>query len=601
MKVHNRILLMLFLFAVAFFAVIYLFFNIVVMGENDRIAAAYEKSKRFHFEKLIALKGQPLQYFANDYSFWDDMVDFVAKPDKEWAKDNLDTGLDTFHAYGLWVYDTARKPVYGVTKPADEFRYEMMLFGDGTVPEKLFVNEERFAHFFQRTDAGIMEVYGATVHSANDFERKQPPAGFLFTGWLVDERYLNEMALLSGATVRVGGPAEADFMRGDGGAISLALPLRGFTDPAAATLVFATQLAEVQALGEQRRVTFLTASAMILFIFGILFYYLRTRISRPLSLISRSMERSDPAVLAPLAGSTDEFGQIAGLITLFFRQQEKLEQEVETRRRAEEAAKAADLAKSQFLANMSHEIRTPMNGILGLTELLLVGASTPQEQRDHLEDIRYSGQMLLDMLNDILDLSKIESGHMTIESVPCDVGEIVERTTQLFRFRADAKRLLLSAEVDGSVPLLLIGDPTRIRQILFNLLGNAVKFTQKGRITVQARYHAATGIMELVVADTGVGIPQDKLAEIFEPFLQADDSVTRKYGGTGLGLSIVKTLVELMRGEITVESAEGQGARFIVRLPLKVAGDLPEGTSPVSQLIAERRGAKGKSGHRNGA
>ena len=596
MKVHSRILLMLFFFAVAFFTVAIIFFNVVVTQENERVAEGYEKTKRFHFEKLVALKGQPLQYFANDYSFWDDMVDFIAKPDKEWAQDNLDTGLDTFHAYGLWVYDIGRKAVYGVTKPSDEFRYDMMLFGDGAVPDGLFTGGDRFTHFFHRTDAGIMEVYGATVHSANDYERKQPPAGYLFTGWLVDDKYIAAMELLSGATVRVGGVAESDFIRGQSGSISLALPLRGIAGQTMAQLVFATQLTEVQSLEEQRRVAFMTASAMILFIFGVLFYYLRTRISRPLSLISRSMERSDPAMLKPLAGSTDEFGQIAGLITLFFRQREKLESEIEIRRRAEAAAKAADLAKSQFLANMSHEIRTPMNGILGLTELLLVGSSTPQEQRDHLEDIRYSGQMLLDMLNDILDLSKIESGHMTIESVPCDVGEIVERTTQLFRFRADAKRLLLSAEVDGSVPLLLIGDPTRIRQILFNLLGNAVKFTQKGRITVQARYHAATGIMELAVADTGVGIPQDKLAEIFEPFLQADDSVTRKYGGTGLGLSIVKKLIELMQGEITVESAEGQGARFIVRLPLKVAGDLPEGTSPVSQLIAERRGAKGRSG-----
>lgn len=250
MKVHNRILLMLFLFAVAFFAVIYLFFNIVLMGENDRIAAAYEKSKRFHFEKLIALKGQPLQYFANDYSFWDDMVDFVAKPDREWAKDNLDTGLDTFHAYGMWIYDTARRPVHGVTKPADEYRYDMSLFGEGTVPAELFAGAERFAHFFQPTEAGLMEVYGATIHRANDYDRKQPPAGYLFTGWLVDGKYLDSMELLAGATARTGGAGEPELARGKEGTITIALPLRGFTALPVATLVFSTQIIEVQAFEE---------------------------------------------------------------------------------------------------------------------------------------------------------------------------------------------------------------------------------------------------------------------------------------------------------------------------------------------------------------
>ncbi|MHC4877898.1 MAG: response regulator [Planctomycetota bacterium] len=415
--------------------------------------------------------------------------------------------------------------------------------------------------------------------------------------------YLREDNAATSAVSQLPELGDRDYRFSDGERLELVYPVLDESEVLGTLYLQVSTEALSQQMANYLSIALVVATISLL-VASSLAFVLQSGIARPihqLADVSRRISRDGDYSLRVQGRPGGEIGTLNDAFNHMLDQIESWKKVVretnEDLREARDAAEAANEAKSRWLANMSHEIRTPLNAILGFTQLLRNGADkgNEAERREFLETIHSSGQHLLQLVNDILDISKIEADRMVMEKAPCSPHDVLSEVISVLQVRATEKDLTLKYDFRGQVPGSIVTDAARLRQIVINLVGNAIKFTESGGVHMEAWIESVADESQLAVrvTDSGIGIPEEQLESIFEAFQQADGSVTRRFGGTGLGLSISHRMAELLGYTLTVESTLGEGSSFILRI---AAGTVEKALSrelPVSDSTQERQKSAG--------
>ena len=557
-------------------------FSALFVGINQKsqkqLAHTYqslEAKEALTFDQLVHLKREKMRTLAMDYSYWQDLIDWIEAPNMEWVEDQFEESLNTYGVDLFCIYDSTGKRL----TPTFNAKLVSINHSDERLPDQLPANilersaDQWFQATFEQTSEGFRELFYAPIQPQSDRDRTGKHYGYLVTAKYWDTEFIQKLEALTGADIYLN---ENEFRKHSAtDHISFQRNYYNYQEQPIITLnvskalPVATQLIHKQAHHRTLMLIAITTGGICLFGF------IYVTITRPLRKLSRAMETGDNQILDSITHSQSEFNHLAKLIVENTKHKEQLQAEIENNQKFEQQlftaktrAEQANRAKSQFLANISHETRTPLHTISGFSALLS-DSNLDDDQRKTLEHIRENADHLVKMLSDIIDLSSIEAEEMKPQRKGLQVGELFDEVVAAAHSHAAIKTIEIIEEISPNVPNIIRTDYTRLRQALLSIIENAIKFTDEGSITLRANYINSTNEPSLIfeVIDTGIGMSEDTLEHIFEAFYQADDSDSRRYGGGGLGLTIARGIAQLLGGSIEAESTLGVGSTIRLILP----------------------------------
>lgn len=571
MKVYIKLLVFLTILLCIFGA---LALSVIRSAENDVLQVKHELEARegVVLDNIMALKRSNMHTFAWDYSWWQDLIDWIDAPDIEWLEDQFDQVLYTYDVGFFAIYDASGKRISAV--------YDRDLVAASIeLPEQLSPSilsrpqSELYQASFEMRAEGLLEIYHAPVVPQEDVSRSGQRFGYLVVGRFWDDAYIEalesvtgtQMTLLSSSVV--GAPSKEAMWTGG---IELERPLLDYKGELQAVLMVTKFLPVSKRIVDEQNKAFgflLTATAIA--ILSLVLFVLCV-VTRPLHHLSHAIESGDVEELSRYGNGNSEFKHLAELIVQNYEQQERLEGEISRRQEIEEAlkrsrdsAECASRAKSQFLANMSHETRTPLHTISGYAALL-EESDLSDDQKQSLDFIRHSSDRLVQMLTDIIELSSMEAGQMHVQNEWFVLRDLFDELIGAANTYCVDTSIALNSHFADECPVRIHADYERLRRVLLNIVNNAAKFTHSGAVTLrcQCAEEGARYRICVEIEDTGIGIPSDELDRIFEPFYLVDDSDSRQYQGGGLGLAIAKGLSDIMQAQLVAESTPGRGSLF---------------------------------------
>jgi signal transduction histidine kinase/CheY-like chemotaxis protein len=531
-------------------------FSFIINLKNREKKLIFEASReQFNNEIQAVLKfySEALNQVTFDYTYWDEFVSNIENFNPDWFLSNIASIRQTYQYDYVAVYDSSFHEIF--LDHSERLSHGIPI----TVDQLAKLKRERFLHFYIKNGNALLEVSAASVHKSDDsFHKKTNPFGYLFIARVWDKNVIGNLARLISADVKLKGPSDT-AMQSKSNEIIIKKDILGWDSKPLAQLQISRKYKIIALYDEMSRtalVAIIISTLIAIIIYG---YVISKWVNKPLRLIEHTLKNEDEKSIKMLQSAPGEFGDVGNMLWNYVLQKKELQV-------AKEKAVMTDRLKSEFLCNMSHEIRTPMNGIMGFSELLNNQQLTAEERKEYTRIILNSSYQLLRIIDDILEISKLETRQVKVQHAETNISSLLSTTCQLFKSQAETKGLTLKLKNSlNSIQSQVLTDSSKLQKILNNLLENAIKFTEEGYIEIGCAQSGNEVLFS--VQDTGIGIAKDKVNKIFDRFTQADENIAITYGGLGLGLAIVFENIELLGGKIRVESTPGIGSAFHFSLP----------------------------------